>query len=118
MAVAGYASGVATGSTWRWGSVAIWTRSASWIPRCTAARVVWKACRNSCSAAHALLKATRLSEDQRTNHAHGETGAIDPKATSRVRGRVLAPFGGALPEASAFFARSGSPVINVNSGFV
>src|SRR5215510_1380906 len=42
----------------------------------------------------------------------------DPKATSRVRGRALAPFGGALSEASASFARSSSPVINVNSGFV
>src|SRR5262245_63648609 len=42
----------------------------------------------------------------------------DPKATSRVRGRALAPFGGALSEASASFARSSSPVINVNSGLV
>src|SRR6267154_6764888 len=29
-----------------------------------------------------------------------------------------APFGGASPGASASFARSGSPIINVNSGFV
>ena len=31
---------------------------------------------------------------------------------------LLAPFGGASPEASASFARSGSPVIKANSGFI
>src|SRR5262245_40124447 len=60
-----------------------------------------------------------MSPDVRSWHQmRPPTMSAHPKATLRVRGRVLAPFGGALPEASASFARSGSPVIIVNPGFI